>query len=179
VSTVEQPPPADAASSGYPERDPQLLYELAKDRLSTQLGFVDAVDNKLGLLFSASSALMGILVAVFAIRGVNIPFGVGEFLIISISGLLYLVAGALTYAAYSPREWNLGPELREVWDDLWDPDADESVVRWRVATALWQNYEANQPAQEKKAKQLPFLVLVIICQVAALCSALGLVAAGG
>jgi hypothetical protein len=179
VSAVQEPPATGTPPTDYPDRGSQLFYELAKDRLSMQLEFIDAVDNKLGLLFSGSSALMGILVAIFAIRGVSIPFGVGEFLIISISGALYIVGGWITYDAYRPRQWHLGPKLSQVWADLRAEAIDEDQVRWRVARSFWRNYEDNLERQAEKAKRLPLLVFVVILQVAALCSALGLVAAGG
>jgi hypothetical protein len=176
LSAVEEEPKTE---TGYPERGSELFYELAKDRLSTQLNTIDGIDAKLGMLFSASSALIGILVAVFTIRGNTTTLSAGDYTVISISGALYLLAGGLTYVSYRARTWKVGPKLGQVWDDLHDPALDDDRIRWQVARAFWSDYDDNLSGQKKKADRLPLLVLVVIVQVLALCSALGLVAAGG
>jgi hypothetical protein len=175
LSAVEE----TETATEYPEHGSELFYDLAKDRLSTQLDTLDGVDAKLGMLFSASSVLVGILVAVFTIRGNVATLGVGDFIVISISGALYLLAGYLTYRSYRPQDWKVGPPLQEVWDVLNDPDIGEDTARWRVGVALWSNYDDNLPAQKEKADRLPYVVITVIAQVLALCAALGLVAAGG
>lgn len=180
MSAVQKPPPSLGSKTAkrFPDRDPQLFYELAKDQLSTQLGSIDAVDNKLGLLFSVSSALMGILVAVFAVRG-PAAFHAAEYTIVSISGLVFIATGALTFIAYRGRDWDIGPDLLTVWNDLWDSSQDDDLLKWKVANDFRGYYEENVPLEERKTSFLPWVVLGIIVQTATLCSALGLVAAGG
>jgi hypothetical protein len=176
LSAIEEEPQTE---TGYPERGSALFYELAKDRLSTQLDTIDGIDAKLGMLFSVSSALIGILVAVFTIRGNTTALSVGDYTVISISGALYILAGGVTYVSYRARTWKIGPKLLQVWDDLHDPALDDDLIRWQAARAFWSDYDDNLSDQKKKSDRLPLLVLVVIVQVLALCSALGLVAAGG
>ena len=185
MSTTEQRRQTEA---DYPEHGSELFYELAKDRLSTQLQTVDGLDAKLGMLFSASSALIGILVAVFTIKSlfatpttpktVAQPLTGGDYTVIAISGLLYLVAGYFTWRSFRTRTWKTGPKLQAVWDDL-DTEPSDTLVRWKAGRAFWSAYDKNIPAVEEKADRLPIVVALIILQVLALCAALGLVAAGG
>ena len=176
---VQDPPPTENTphvGRDYPDRDPQLFYELAKDRLATQLGIIDAVNNKIGLLVSLASALMGILVAVFALRA-N-AFGAAEYAVISISGLLYLIVATTSAYAYFSRSWEIGPGLRQIWDSLWNPSEDDNLLKWKVARDFWGNYEKNLPTQNLKATLLPWILLGVIAQTLTLAAALGLVAAG-
>jgi hypothetical protein len=43
-------------SGKYPDRDPQLFYELARERHASQAALLDSLDGKLGLFLSARSA---------------------------------------------------------------------------------------------------------------------------
>jgi hypothetical protein len=160
----------------YPDRDPQLFYELAKARLETQLAIVDALDNKLGLLISLGSALGGVLVAVLAIRGGS-RFGGGEWVMIGLSGLSYLVAAAVTAFAYFARDWCTGPDLKAVWDLLHEPLTDDEI-KWYVAATFWADYRDNRPAQTTKENVLPVALVAVVVQTVSLAVALVLVAAG-
>jgi hypothetical protein len=184
LSIAEEPPVVQMGKTGrdYPDRDPQLFYELAKERLAAQLEFVDAVDNKLGILVSIASALMGILVAVVAVReSGSAATGVttADWCVIGLSIAAYLLVGGMTLRAYRSREWDLGPDLDQVWDDYWDPKLEDDLVKWNVAEAFWRFYRENKKAQEIKAEYLPRVLALVILQTLTLVAALGLVSSGG
>src|SRR6266511_684895 len=111
------------SGGGYPERDPDLFYELARDRLSVQLEAIDAVDNKMGLLASLASALMGILAAVVALRGRSLD--TAEIVVILLSALVYLRISYYAIRAYFSRSWKTGPTLKNVWALLWSDSDDD------------------------------------------------------
>src|SRR5689334_14736737 len=113
-------------ASDYPPRDADLFFELARDRLATQLENIDAVDNKIGVLVSLASALMGILAAVVALRTDSLD-GL-EITVIGLSALTYLVVAFKSFEAYRAQRWKTGPNLRQVWDALWS-DADDRLVK--------------------------------------------------
>ena len=92
----------------YPAADPQVFYDLVRERLATQLSTLDAVDNKVGLLFSTSSALLGILAAVIALRSEGLGFI--EYAAVGLSLGAYLVVAFYSERAYRCRDWNKGPE---------------------------------------------------------------------
>ncbi len=52
----------------YPDKDPEVLYDLALTRLERQLASADAIDVKLGIFFAGGTALIGILAAAFALN---------------------------------------------------------------------------------------------------------------
>jgi hypothetical protein len=149
----------------FPARDPQLFYELARDRLSTQLSLIDALDSKVISLLGFASALLGILAAVFALRASRATESTG------VLGVLLLAAASVTYGvvawhgirAYRSRSINLGPDLREVWDATWS-DGDDALVKWQVANACWSHYEENRVVQETKSNALPPMLVAVVIQ---------------
>jgi hypothetical protein len=159
----------------YPDRDPQMFYELARDRLSIQLEAIDAVDNKIGLLASLASALMGILAAVVALRGH--PLHRPEIVVIVLSAFVYVRISIHAIRAYFSRSWKAGPELTKVWALLWSDSADD-LVKWKVARAFWESQEINETAFTKKANVLPLLLVGVVIQTVLL-GALALVLALG
>lgn len=161
--------------SDFPNRSPDLFYDLARERLSTQLGTIDALDNKIGLLFSLGSALLGIIAAVFAVR--TDDFGAAPLALLSAAGLAYCFVAYNGLRGYLHRDWNVGPRLDEVWADQWSK-RDDAVLKWRAATAMWSDYEANVAAQEAKEKALLWVFAAIVIQSLLLAVALVLVAAG-
>lgn len=161
--------------SDFPKNGAQLFYELARDRLANQLEHVDALDNKIGLLVSLASGLMGILAAVFALRA-N-PLDGADIAMIVLATLAYLTAAVLGIRAYFSRSWDLGPDLRETWDVLWRED-DDDLVKWILATAFWRYYEDNRTGQQSKEQALPWLLVAVVIQNLLLALALFLVAKG-
>jgi hypothetical protein len=151
--------------SGYPERDPDLLYDLARDRLAVQLSSIDAVDNKIGLLASLASALMGILAAVVALRGHSLD--ALEIALIVSSVLVYLGVSYKAIQAYFSQSWKTGPTLPASWA-LLKSDADDQLVKWKVARAFWESLDLNAEPFKKKAEVLPFLLIGVVTQTALL-----------
>jgi hypothetical protein len=109
---------------GYPDRDPQLFYELARDRHTAQASLLDSLDSKLGLLLAASSALLSILVAVYALR--PSAFDTGAFLLLFASAAVRLLLSVFALQAIWPRGWESGPKLADIFDDQF---SDETTRR--------------------------------------------------
>lgn len=86
-----------STQSAYPDRDPQLFYELTRDRLASQLILLSALEQKIGLLIGLSSALLGILAAGFALSGSL--GGLGILLLLAVSAV-YVVAAYKGSHAY-------------------------------------------------------------------------------
>jgi hypothetical protein len=151
----------ESSRTPYPDRDPGLFYELARDRLAMQLGSIDALDSKIGLLISLASGLMGLLAAVFALRGEQPDSG--ELALIGVATLVYLVASGIGIRVYFCRSWKLGPDLRQVWDALWGED-DDRRLKWDVANSFWSFYEKNRSGQRTKEDALPFILIAVVIQ---------------
>jgi hypothetical protein len=147
--------------SGFPNRSPDLFYELARDRLWVQLEAVDAVDTKIGLLVSLASALTGILAGVLALRGHSL-----NALQISVVVLFALVYAGISYKgiqAYFSKKWKTGATLPSAWK-LLRSDTDDDLVKWKVARAFWESLDENTAPFNKKAEVLPFLLVGVVIQ---------------
>lgn len=162
----------------YPDRDPALLFELARDRLNNQLSTIDGLDSKIGLLFGLSSGLLATLAAVVALRTATGEESASGWLLVvlALAALIYLKVAYSGVNAYRVRGWNVGSELREVWDDLWQ--LDENHAKWRATRQIWSDYESNKDALLEKESALDFMFAGIIVQSLLVALALGLVAAG-
>jgi hypothetical protein len=163
----------------YPDRDPQLFYELSRDRLATQLSNIDALENKIGGLVGFASGLLGLLAAVFALKTTSDldPIGNWEVTLLVAASVAYLFVVVPGIQAYLHRSWNVGPDLRQVWDALWGEE-DDRHVRWEIANDLWAYYEANRPAEDAKARNLQVVFVGVVIQTALVVAGLVLVAVG-
>jgi hypothetical protein len=159
-------------SGEYPDRDPQTFYELARERHAAQADTLNVLDTKLGLLLSMSSALLGILVAVYALR----PDAIGAWalVLLSASGAAWLVLVAFAVHAIWHRPWRSGPQLQTVFD-LHFSETD-SRIKWRAANTFFRDYKHNQTHEKRKARALHWVLGLFIGQTVLLVAALALVA---
>jgi hypothetical protein len=167
-----------ATAFGDPqERDPQLFYEVARDRLNVQLSLLDALDNKVISLVGFGSTLLGILGAVIALHasGTNESIGAVEIVLLIAATVDYVVVVWKVIEAYFCRSIDLGPEIRKTWNAMWS-DGEDDAVKWRVARSYWEKYEENRPIQETKSNALPSMLVGVIIQSFLVVLALGWVA---
>lgn len=156
----------------YPDREPTLFLELARDRLATQLSFIDAVDAKLANAFSIASALLGVLAAVYALQ--PDPFRADGIALLAISGGAYLVIAERSVRGLWKRRWAVGPKLENVWADLFQ--RTERDVAWRVAAGIRADLIKNEGFASAKTRALRVVLVSLCVQTAALAAALSLVA---
>ncbi len=105
--------------------DPNILLDILKERLRIQFDFYDALDAKAATLFSAGSALLGILAAVFAIRE---EFDRTSLLVMSLAAGPYFVLVLTLVATHWPRYQDVGPQVEAIWDDAQLKDDRELLV---------------------------------------------------
>ena len=77
-----------------------------------QLQDVDAIDSKIGLAFTTSTALLGILAAVLALKAGK--FDPVSYATVAASVLVYLYISRKAWIGYRIREWWTGPERKQV-----------------------------------------------------------------
>jgi hypothetical protein len=159
----------------YPARDPQMFYDLARERHGSQADALTAADGKLGLFLSSSSALMGILVAVFALRPNSFDWwGLG---LLAASGAAWLLVTGCVLLAVRAKSWRSGPRLDEVFD-LCFTDEDDGMLKWRVANVFWHDYNHNASHLSQKGRALTLALVLFVTQTVLLVVALLLVASG-
>lgn len=161
----------------YPTGDPDVFYDLARAQLAVQLEALDAVDGKVGLLFSTSSALLGILAAVFALRSKDL--GALEYAAVGAFLVIYLVISWQSERAYRARGWNTGPSLKQVYSAYAAlGGGDDRELKWKVANHVRIDYEKNQKFANLKLEALQMILPCVIGQTLILVLALVAVAAG-
>jgi hypothetical protein len=161
-------------SHAYPNRNPDLMYEVARDHLTGQLAAADAADAKLGMLVGWGSAAPGIFAAVLALRPT--AFHAVETLLLVGTGVAYLILAVIVYLALSRKKWGLGPNLRQVWRD--HLGKDERRLKWDVAADYLGYYEANKPKYDGKVTALRWSLALVFVESSALVLGLVLVASG-
>jgi hypothetical protein len=153
--------------------DPQVLVDLTHDQLVTQLGFVDAVDNKLGLLLSVGSGLLGILAAVLTLRQHPLS-GLGIW-VLALTAVAYVILAGFSTQALLDRPWGLGPEPREVEQDVVN-NIPMDTIKWGLAARFNGDYEDNGDALEGKLRALRVSLGALVVETLALAIGLGLLA---
>jgi hypothetical protein len=159
----------------YPDRDAQLFYELARDRHASQAALLDSLDSKLGVFLSASGALMGILIAVYAIR--PDAFSVAELVVVTGSGCAWITLSVWALHALWRQRWRSGPDLQFVFD-LHFSEEDQRL-KWRVANTYWHDYRRNELHAGRKGLALTWITRLFAAQTALLVVALLFVGSRG
>ena|ERR1700682_359438 len=144
--------------------DPQPMYDLTRDQLTTQLSFVDGLDSKLGLLLSVGSGLLGILAAVFALRAPNSPHPDFRALLVCTAAYLFLVG--ITGFGLWGRKWALGPEAEKVARGY--NRTHPNTIKANMARKFHRDYIKNKSAYEQKVWALRLSYPLLIVQTVAL-----------
>jgi hypothetical protein len=160
----------------YPDRDGHVFFALARDRLAVQLEALDAIDNKIGVLFTTSTALLGILAAVLALKAGHISGW--DYTAVGVSVVVYGFVSVYAGYAYRAREWKTGGDLRETWRMYSESEESDRQLEWRVANRLRLDYEANKGDVANKLDALDRIFPALVIQSLILVLTLVLVAAG-
>jgi hypothetical protein len=158
---------------GYPDRDPQLFYELARDRHASQSVVLDLLDSKLNFYLTSSGALVSLLVAVYALRPDE--FDGWRIVLPAASGAAWLLLTRFALCAVRPNKWEAGPMLQDVYDSHFSKD-DDATLKWRAACHFWSDYDKNKSLMAEKVDALKLSQRLFIIQTALLVAALSLVA---
>jgi hypothetical protein len=134
--------PESEAEEQFPDRQPDIWYELSKDALDRQLSFVDAIDAKVGGFLGSGSALLGILVAVYALKLNAIKQMQTTFLICSV--ILYGILALASIATLMKREWGTGAKVRALESDAEKRGYSNNQIRWKAASTFLDDMEKNE-----------------------------------
>src|SRR5205823_11406739 len=86
-----------------------------------------------------------------------------EIAVIALSALVYLGVSYKAIEAYFSRSWKTGATLPAAWA-LLRSDADDRLVKWKLARAFWESLDLNTDAFNKKAEVLPYLLVGVVIQ---------------
>ena len=161
-------------------RSPQVAYEVAMRRLDEQMRQIDAIDNKVGAIMGACSAVATLFtgfasVAVQTDETGSLLTGIA-FIALVIA--FYLPAILFGMRAYGFYEWDLRPN----WDDLllFAKEYSDEVMQSWVAQGCVASLKGNSKAISSKLAYAGRSTLFLICEtLAAAGGLLAVLAANG
>lgn len=155
--------------------DPSLLYDVAKRQLDVQLGFIDAVDTKIGILFAGGSAEVAVAAALLALKP-EVLRSVGGLVLLGVIAYLTLTAASIT--GLWSRDWHVGPSITGL-ADLYIRGLDDNGVKRQATWKLVDEWKANLVRLRFKTRALHIaLVALTVETTPALLALVGLVFSG-
>jgi hypothetical protein len=160
-----------SAPTPPPLPDPQLAYDGARDQLAFQLAAVDSIVAKGGVFLGVGSTLMGIGVAVLALKP---GFPWAAWLALAGTGVTYITMTVSSVRLFGRENWLDGPNVRELARDLYL--RSEAEVKWRATLTLLRQRERNQAPYKRRLRMLRLAAWCLVLETMALL-ALGLIVA--
>jgi hypothetical protein len=127
-----------------PGGDPSLLIDLARDQLGYQQGAADAAETKVGIYFGVGSTLLGVLVAIVALKPPHTFWTITAACAVTAS---YVALTVASLSAYWDDEWKLGSDVRKV-ADLW-PKRTPRANQLHTLQTVVSDYEYNKAGPYK------------------------------
>ena len=126
------------------------IYEIARWRLDDQTDRIDSLERKLATVFALNGALIALLSAAFAFRGVETSVVLWSLLLCVVA--IFVTTAVCAFLAFRLRRWVVRPDL----DALQEVAAQISEVGTKLWTAreMWSAYQENEYAIGLKAHWL-------------------------
>jgi hypothetical protein len=140
-----------------PKHDPDPWLEIAKEKLAQQLANIDAIDAKVGTFLATGSALLGLFVAVFALRPSTVGNAQAGLLVASF--VAYAIVAIGTGAALLPRTWGTGPDLDKEWKS--HKGASVHELKWRLASRYQKDFRTNKGTLDLKQAGLKLSTIAL------------------
>ena len=136
----------------YPDADPSLSYDLAKNELLIQLSAVDALDNKIAFAGSLATTLIAILLAFFGIRtgqeaDIVSKWSVG---LLSGTGGLYLCTLLLLILAIRIRSLEIGRSPQDAWNEAERYRNYTDLLYWWATESFIESISHNYQKYQQK-----------------------------
>lgn len=146
----------------FPVTNPTTLIDAAREQLSQQFAFVDAIEAKLGVYLGVQSALIGLLVAVLVVQ-TKTPHLWGLLGIVESAAIYAASVGIAAYGLWA-REWK-GPDIdiRRLYADQFDLP-QKNAAGWKLAKSYTLAYEKNEPAYKAKALMIRLAPIGLVAQ---------------
>jgi hypothetical protein len=147
-----------------PPTDPSVMIDTTREQLSLQLGFIDAIDAKLGVYLGIGSALIGLLAAIASVQSKDPQ--VWGLRAIWLTGFVYVVLVAITMIGMWARGWKAAINTRLLYADQFDRTANASG--WALVNTYEAAFRGNVPAYNLKALMIRLAPICLVVQTALL-----------
>lgn len=122
-----------------------VFYDMALDRLKSQISRMDGVDTKIGVTFGLAN---GLLIALLGFGTfLERPISLAVQLFVGASVVAYLVTLALLLITYRMSHWDYRPHLVRLQEICADPQYHDNadVIKEWIADECVRAYEYNKP----------------------------------
>jgi hypothetical protein len=144
----------------FPSTDPATLVDAAREQMSQQLAFVDAIEAKLGVFIGVQSALIALLMAAVVVQMQGPQFW--AILGIGASAILYVISVVIASVGLWPHKWkSFDMNIRRLYADYFDQGY---AAGWKLARSYSRAYEANEPTYKVKALMIRLAPIGLIAQ---------------
>ncbi len=150
----------NAEERRFPNKNPDLVLNLAMNRFKTQQLQIHSLDGKLGNLLGLGSALLAILAASLALG--EGPISVIVWVFSGISLIAYLIMAGFFLRAYRVKAFEAGPDLGEAWDYTRKYDIEK--MGWWAAESFKKSYENNKKNVDLKIRLVKRNIWLIAAQ---------------
>jgi len=153
---------------------PQVAYEVAMRRLDEQMRQIDAIDNKIGFVLTAASAIIAVFAgfAAVTVKPEHEPSLAVGLAFMVLAGSIFVLAVVSGLQALRFYEWQVQPN----WDDLLEYSGryPEHVLQRWVAEACVASLKANTQLLDRKLSYGGHAMRFLLTE--ALAAAVGLLA---
>ncbi|TMD04482.1 MAG: hypothetical protein E6J01_13040 [Chloroflexi bacterium] len=150
--------------------DPQPMYDLTRDQLTSQMSSVDSLDAKLGLFLAVGSGLVSIVAAVVALRPSTHP----NLWPLVLCAIPYVLLAGVTLFGLRPRKWGKGPKASDVAKGY--NRTSLHVIKENMAVKFHKDFESNKAAYGQKVWAAEWGLRLLIVETLVLVVGLWLVA---
>ena len=141
-----------------------ILYQIAVNRLDTQIKRIDGVDYKIGITFGLTNGIIAALVAFIAFS--TRPVSQLELIFATLTAVAYAITLVCLFFAYRGGKWSFRPELETLKSICVDPkyrDYPEIVKKW-IADECIRSIERNRQPLINKAKLSDLALIALSAQ---------------
>ena len=158
----------DLFQGTFKDDNGSIILEMARQQLQTQLAFAQALDAKIGSMFAAGSALVGLLAAVFALQKSQ-TLGEPERALLVVALVAFAIVFLGSFLAVWVKTWEAGPEIETAFKDGQELSKDQFIGR--QISSYMDEYERNSGKKTFKAWALRVSQLAVTAEVGCLAAA--------
>jgi len=113
-----------------PANSLELLYDLALKRMDAQMGQIDGIDTKLGLVFGFSNLATGVLGGLLALTSDDGNISSATWALAAVGAVFYIVIFYLAIQGYIFRWYKYAPDLKYYFFEAfsWPPDSTKNQI---------------------------------------------------
>jgi hypothetical protein len=136
----------------------QVFYDLAKQRLESQMARIEALDDKAAKLFPFATGALPVFAAVLALYGRQLPLLTVVFIVLGV--IMYLTLLLMLYRSIqSTYTWSYRPEMRDF--EAKCAEHDDAEMRQWVASECLASLEVNGPWVAQKASHIFWAIVCL------------------